>query len=165
MYINKSYKFHRIPDRQSRFITKAHDLLGQPCIFSILRFKFVISFVRSLGGTWYMYILASICDFCTYRIKCNFELSPTLTLPTCEQRRLCPDFVCAQVRKIYMKTELQCVLSRLSRLTYFIFHLPVSLRQDGPLQWRILEGVRSNPSLRQNYLIFIENFQKNQENC
>ena len=89
------------------------------CIFSILRFKFVISFVRSFGGTWYMYILASICDFCMYRIKCSFELSPTLTLPTCEQRRLCRDFVCAQVRKIYMKTELQCVLSRLSRLTFY----------------------------------------------
>ena len=25
-----SYKFHRIPDRQSRYITKVHDLLGQP---------------------------------------------------------------------------------------------------------------------------------------
>ena len=68
---------------------------------SILRFKFVISFVRrSFGGTWYMYIFASICDFCKYRIKCWFELSPTLTLPTCEQRRLCRDFVCAQVCKI-----------------------------------------------------------------
>ena len=30
MYINISYKFHRIPDRQSHFITKVHDLLGQP---------------------------------------------------------------------------------------------------------------------------------------
>ena len=30
MYINISYKFHRIPDRQTRFITKVHDLLGQP---------------------------------------------------------------------------------------------------------------------------------------
>ena len=30
MYINISYKFHRIPNRQSRFITKVHDLLGQP---------------------------------------------------------------------------------------------------------------------------------------
>ena len=29
MYINISYKFHRIPDRQSCFITKVHDLLGQ----------------------------------------------------------------------------------------------------------------------------------------
>ena len=96
----------------------------------------MISFVRrSFGGTWYMYILASICDFCTYRIKCCFELSPTLTLPTCEQRRLCQDFVCAQIRKIYMKTELQCVLSRPCRdVTYIIFHLPVSIRQDGPLQ-------------------------------
>ena len=92
---------------------------------SIIRFKFVISFVRSFGGTWYMYILASICDFCTYRIKCCFELSPTLTLPTCEQRRLCRDFVCAQVRKIYMKTELQCVLSRPCRdETYIIFSPP-----------------------------------------
>ena len=93
---------------------------------SILRFKFVISFVRrSFGGTWYMYILASICDFCTYRIKCCFELSPTLTPPTCEQRKLCQDFVCAQVRKIYMKTVLQCVLSRPCRdATYIIFSPP-----------------------------------------
>ena len=30
MYINISYKFHRIRDTQSRFITKVHDLLGQP---------------------------------------------------------------------------------------------------------------------------------------
>ena len=30
MYINIPYKFHRIPDRQSRFMTKVHDLLGQP---------------------------------------------------------------------------------------------------------------------------------------
>ena len=29
MYIN-IYKFHRIPDRQSRFIAQVHDLLGQP---------------------------------------------------------------------------------------------------------------------------------------
>ena len=30
MYINISYKFHRIPDTQSHFTTKVHDLLGQP---------------------------------------------------------------------------------------------------------------------------------------
>ena len=30
MYINISYGFHRIPDTQSHFITKVHDLLGQP---------------------------------------------------------------------------------------------------------------------------------------
>ena len=30
MYINVSYKFHRTPDRQSRFIPQVHDLLGQP---------------------------------------------------------------------------------------------------------------------------------------
>ena len=30
MFINISYKFHRIPDRQSRIKTKVHDLLGQP---------------------------------------------------------------------------------------------------------------------------------------
>ena len=29
MYINISYKFHRIPDTQSRFMAKVHDLLGQ----------------------------------------------------------------------------------------------------------------------------------------
>ena len=106
-------------------------------IFSIFRFKVVISFIRSFGGTctWYMYTLASICDFCI-AYTCSFELSPTLTLPTCEQRSLCRDLVCAQVSKIYMKTELQCVPSRPCRdVKYFIFHLPVSLRLDGPLQW------------------------------
>ena len=85
----------------------------------------VISFVRrSFGGTWYTHILASICDFCMYRIQLSFELSPNLTLLTCEQRMLCRDFVCAQVRKIYMKTELQqCVLSRSFHVAaYFIFH-------------------------------------------
>ena len=30
MYINISYKFQRIPDTQSHFITKVHDLLEQP---------------------------------------------------------------------------------------------------------------------------------------
>ena len=116
---------------------------------SILRLEFVISFVRrSFGGTWYMYmyILASICDFCTYRIKCCFELSPTLTLPTCEQRRLCQDFVCAQVRKIYMKTELQCVLSRPCRDATYIIFSPSRFPKAG---WSItvkdLQGVRSNP--------------------
>ena len=29
-----SYKFHRIPDRQFRFITKFHDLLGEPSYVS-----------------------------------------------------------------------------------------------------------------------------------
>ena len=103
----------------------AHAMITCGLYLSILRFKFVISFIRSFGGTWYMYILASICDFCTYRIKFCFELSPTLILPTCEQRRLCRDIVCAQVRKIYMKTELQCVLSRPCRdATYIIFSPP-----------------------------------------
>ena len=37
--------------------------------------------------------------------------------------------MCAQVSKIYMKTELQCVPSRPCRdAKYFIFHLPASLR-------------------------------------
>ena len=30
MYINISYKFHIILDKQTRFITKVYDLLGQP---------------------------------------------------------------------------------------------------------------------------------------
>ena len=33
MYINITYEFHRIPDTQSYFITKVHDLLGQPSYF------------------------------------------------------------------------------------------------------------------------------------
>ena len=71
----------------------------------------------------------------------------------------------AQVRKIYMKTELQCVLSRPCRVATYIFFSPPRFPKTG---WSItvkdLEGVRSNPPLRQNYLIFIENFQKSQEN-
>ena len=35
MYINISYKFNRIPDAQSHFITKVHDLLGQPSYCSV----------------------------------------------------------------------------------------------------------------------------------
>ena len=35
MYINMSYKFHRIPDTQSQFITQVHDLLGQPSYFPL----------------------------------------------------------------------------------------------------------------------------------
>ena len=49
MYINISYKFHRIPDRQSRFITKVHDLLGKP------------SYIRMNEEALQMFIL-----FCTY---------------------------------------------------------------------------------------------------
>ena len=30
MYIEISYKFHRIPDTQSRVLTKVYDFLGQP---------------------------------------------------------------------------------------------------------------------------------------
>ena len=133
---------------------------------SILRFKFVISFVRRyFGGTWYMYILASICDFCTYRIKCSFELSSTLALPTCVQRRLCRDFVCTQVRKIYMKTELQCVPSKPCRdATYIILSPPRFPKTGWSITVKDLEGFRSNPPFRQNYLIFKENFQKSQEN-
>ena len=117
---------------------------------STLRFKFAISFVRSFGGTWYMYILASKCDFFTYRIKCCVELSPTLTLPTCEQRRLCRDFVCAKVRKIYMKTELQCVLSRpCPDATYIIFSPPRFPKTGWSTTVKDLEGVRSNPPLSQ----------------
>ena len=113
-------------------------------IFLFFRFKFVINFVRrSFDGTWYMYILASICDFCTYRIKCCFELTPTLTLslPTCKQSRLCRDFVGAQVRKIYMKTELQCVLSRPCRVaTYIIFSPPRFPKTGWSITMKDLEG-------------------------
>ena len=58
-------------------------------------------------------------------------------------------------------------------VTYSIFHLPVYLRQDGPLQWQIERrfwwgggggGGSLLPPLRQNHLIFIENFLKKQEN-
>ena len=30
MYMNTSFKYHRITDTQSRVMTKVHDLLGQP---------------------------------------------------------------------------------------------------------------------------------------
>ena len=35
MYIKISYKFHRIPDTQSRVITKVYDFLGQPSYSSL----------------------------------------------------------------------------------------------------------------------------------
>ena len=35
MYIKISYKFHRIPDTQSRVITKVYDFLGQPSYVTI----------------------------------------------------------------------------------------------------------------------------------
>ena len=37
MYIKISYKFHRIPDTQSRVITKVYDFLGQP---SYIKFQY-----------------------------------------------------------------------------------------------------------------------------
>ena len=37
MYINILYKFHRIPDTQSHFIAKVHDLLGQPSYMQLDR--------------------------------------------------------------------------------------------------------------------------------
>ena len=41
MYLNISYKFHRILDTQSHFIKKVHDLLGQPSYMesSIIHYK------------------------------------------------------------------------------------------------------------------------------
>ena len=42
MYINMLYKFHRIPDAQSRFITQVHDLVGQPSY--ILYVNFIYAF-------------------------------------------------------------------------------------------------------------------------
>ena len=47
MFINLSYKFHRIPDRQSRFIIKVHDLLGQP---SYVRYLLILNFPHSIVG-------------------------------------------------------------------------------------------------------------------
>ena len=49
MYIKISYTFHRTPDRQSRFITKVHDLLGQPSYFPL--------FVGVLCLYWFCYAL------------------------------------------------------------------------------------------------------------
>ena len=73
--------------------------------------------------------------------------------------------MCAQVRKIYMKTELQCVLSRPCQdATYIIFSPPRFPKTGGSITVKDLERVCSNLPLRQNYLIFIENFQKGQEN-
>ena len=49
MYINISYKFHRIPDTQSHFITKVQDLLGQPSfIQNLVKFyQFVLKILQS----------------------------------------------------------------------------------------------------------------------
>ena len=43
MYINISYKFHRIPDRQFCFITKVQDLLGQPSYIKFGEFLSIYS--------------------------------------------------------------------------------------------------------------------------
>ena len=45
MYINISYKFHRILDTQSHFITKVHDLLGQPSYNSIFLLYIIAEYV------------------------------------------------------------------------------------------------------------------------
>ena len=42
MYINISSKFHRIPDTQSHFKTKVHDLLGHPS-YSINTFFYYLN--------------------------------------------------------------------------------------------------------------------------
>ena len=46
MYINIAYKFHRIPDTQSHFITKVHDLLGQPSYTPLIVYDF--SFISNV---------------------------------------------------------------------------------------------------------------------
>ena len=53
MYINISYKFHRILDRQSRFITKVHDLLGQPSYLTLG--PILVQCVRLLIGLLHKY--------------------------------------------------------------------------------------------------------------
>ena len=48
MYMDISYKFHRIPDTQPRVITKVHDLLGQP---SYLDYQYT-NIVRPANRDW-----------------------------------------------------------------------------------------------------------------
>ena len=55
MYINISYKFYRIPDRQSRFITKVHDLLGQLRISIIALSEYHVDYMNRKG--WYSVIM------------------------------------------------------------------------------------------------------------
>ena len=40
--MNMSYKFHIIPDTQSHFITKVHDLVGQPSYMFFLYWQFIL---------------------------------------------------------------------------------------------------------------------------
>ena len=47
--------------------------------------------------------------------------------------------------------------------TYIIFSPPRFPKTGWSITVKDLEGVRSNPPLRQNYLTFIENFEKSQE--
>ena len=49
MCVNISYKFHRIPDTQPHFITKVHDLLGQPSYMYELIFLNVVVFCKYLS--------------------------------------------------------------------------------------------------------------------
>ena len=50
MYINRSIKLHRILDRQSRFITKVHDLLGQPSYEPVQEILILIALMSSNGS-------------------------------------------------------------------------------------------------------------------
>ena len=78
MYTNISYKLHGIPDRQSRFITKVHDLQGQPSYLSkkvrcieghsddqIVRGRFSLALARPIGFTcWISFALVFSFMYC-----------------------------------------------------------------------------------------------------
>ena len=58
MYINILYKFHIIPNTQSRFITKVHDLLVQPSYMlftsNVLMLNAVLLHVLDIGLPKYL---------------------------------------------------------------------------------------------------------------
>ena len=58
MYIEISYKFHRIPDTQSRVLTKVYDFLGQPSYITLCYICYVpgIHLIKSLN----FFIIVSI---------------------------------------------------------------------------------------------------------
>ena len=72
MYINISYKFHRIPDTQFHFITKVNNLLGQPS------YKFIFMYIFIVIAKYETIILA-VSISCGKKITTNVIKAVTLS--------------------------------------------------------------------------------------
>ena len=83
MYINTSFKYHRVTCTQSCVITKVHDLLGQPSYINIERLNSVVLCVKTVQY-FYMYfgekntylISKHTCQLSPYLCKCVVVYAP-----------------------------------------------------------------------------------------